>query len=393
VTDIVHGAAPLRDREPILPRWWRTLDKWLLCFVLVLAAIGILLAFAASVSLAQDNRPADPFYYVRQQVLFATAAIGLMGGVSMLGPTLVRRLALIGFAMSLLALMALPIWGTDFNKGAIRWYALGFGSVQPSEFVKPMLVVVMAWLIAGCQHMPSHCRHILSLILLLVVVGFLVHQPDYGQAMLIFAGWVVMFFFAGGSLVLLAGAGGLALVGGLLAYEVSDHFKARIDGYLSGEVEANSQLWHALSAIREGGLLGVGPGNGQAQYRLPDAHTDFIIAVAVEEYGLFLALVIMVLYAGVVWRVFLRLLHECDRFTRLAGVGLVSLFCGQALINLGVAVRLLPAKGMTLPFISYGGSSLVASGITLGILLALTRSRPQNRLGAILQSRHERRRG
>jgi len=216
---------------------------------------------------------------------------------------------------------------------------------------------------------------------------FLALQPDFGQACLVLFSWGVVYFVGGAPFFLLIAIVGLAVVGGLGAYNGSEHFARRIDGFLSAEIDPRTQLGYATNAIQEGGFFGVGVGEGQVKWSLPDAHTDFIIAVAAEEYGLILVLIIIALYSLVVVRSFFRLMRERDPFTRLAGAGLAAAFGVQAMINMGVAVRLLPAKGMTLPFVSYGGSSVIASGIAVGMLLALTRSRPQGQIGDLLIKR------
>ena len=223
----------------------------------------------------------------------------------------------------------------------------------------------------------------ISLVLTVLIVGFLALQPDFGQAALVLFGWGVMYFVAGASYLLIVAAASAVVLGGFVAYQNSEHFARRIDGFLSPDVDPRTQLGYAIDAIREGGFFGVGVGEGVVKWSLPDAHTDFIIAVAAEEYGLILVLLIIGLYALVVVRSFFRLIRERDPFIRLAGTGLAAMFGVQALINLGVAVRLLPAKGMTLPFVSYGGSSLVATGIAVGMLLAFTRTRPQGRIDDI----------
>ncbi|MEM1389416.1 MAG: FtsW/RodA/SpoVE family cell cycle protein, partial [Pseudomonadota bacterium] len=209
----------------------------------------------------------------------------------------------------------------------------------------------------------------------------LIWQPDFGQACLVLFAWGVMYFVAGASYMLLSVIAGLVAAAGVTAYSLSDHVARRIDGFLSADIDPRTQLGYATDAIREGGFFGVGVGGGQVKWSLPDAHTDFIIAVAAEEYGLVLVLVMIALYMAITLRSLRRLVRERDPFIRLAGTGLACTFGVQAIINMGVAVRLLPAKGMTLPFVSYGGSSLLAGGIAMGMLLALTRTRPQGRIG------------
>ena len=306
---------------------------------------------------------------------------------SMMSPVLVRRLATLGFLGAFIALALLPFFGTDFGKGAVRWFSLGFASVQPSEFLKPGFVVVAAWLIAASQEINGPPGKTWSFSLCVAIVLMLAMQPDFGQACLVLFSWGVMYFVAGAPMLLLVCMAGLVVLAGTVAYSSSEHFARRIDGFLSPDVDPTTQLGYATNAIREGGLFGVGVGEGQVKWSLPDAHTDFIIAVAAEEYGLILVLVIIALYTVVVVRSLLRLIRERDPFIRLAGTGLACVFGVQAMINMGVAVRLLPAKGMTLPFVSYGGSSLIAGGIALGMLLALTRTRPQGQISDLLRGR------
>ncbi|MCF6234134.1 MAG: putative lipid II flippase FtsW [Rhodobacteraceae bacterium] len=386
MTEMVHGAIPDRGGDPILPKWWRTLDKWSMTFVLALFAIGLLLGLAASPPLAARNG-FDPFHYVERQAVFGGAALVAMLLTSMMSPTLVRRLAVLGFVVAFVAMALLPFFGTDFGKGAMRWYSLGFASVQPSEFLKPGFVVVAAWMLAASQQINGPPGTLWSFILCTVIVAMLILQPDFGQAALVLFGWGVMYFIAGAPMLLLVLMAGLVVFGGTLAYSNSEHFARRIDGFLSAELDPTTQLGYATNAIREGGLFGVGVGEGQVKWSLPDAHTDFIVAVAAEEYGLVLVLIIIALYAGILVRSLYRLMRERDPFIRLAGIGLVAMFGVQAMINMGVAVRLLPAKGMTLPFVSYGGSSLIAGGIAIGMLLAFTRARPQGEIGDLLRGR------
>jgi len=383
MTEMVYGAVPVRDGEPILPKWWRTLDKWALSCILMLFAVGMLLGLAASPPLAEKNG-FEPFHYVQRQAVFGGLAMIAMLLTSMMTPIVVRRLAVVAFAVAMVSLMLLPFFGTDFGKGAMRWYSLGFASVQPSEFLKPGFVVVTAWLMAANLEINGPPGKAWSFGLCIAIVLMLALQPDFGQACLVLFGWGVMYFVAGAPMVLLVGIAGLVVMAGSLAYSNSEHFARRIDGFLSAEVDPNTQLGYATNAIREGGLFGVGVGEGEVKWSLPDAHTDFIIAVAAEEYGLVLVLCIIALYTLIVVRSLLRLVRERDPFIRLAGTGLACMFGVQAMINMGVAVRLLPAKGMTLPFVSYGGSSIIASGIALGMLLAFTRSRPQGEISALL---------
>ncbi|MCB5410191.1 peptidoglycan glycosyltransferase FtsW [Pseudogemmobacter faecipullorum] len=386
MTEMVYGSAPVAAREPVLPRWWRTVDRWTLTSIMMLFGIGLLLGLAASVPLASRNDLPD-FYYVQRQAVFGILGLLVMFGLSMAPPGLVRRLGIIGFLLALILVMALPVIGQDHGKGATRWLSLAGISLQPSEFLKPGFVIITAWLMAAAQNVGGPPGKLISVLLLMIVVGFLAMQPDFGQSALIVFSWGVIYFVAGAPMLLIGSVAGIVAFGGFIAYGSSEHFARRIDGFLSPDVDPRTQLGYAANAIQEGGFFGVGVGEGQVKWSLPDAHTDFIIAVAAEEYGLILVLVILALFGIVVVRSLMRLTAERDTFTRLAGSGLACILGVQAMINMGVAVRLLPAKGMTLPFVSYGGSSIIAAGITVGMLLALTRTRPRDRMAELFGRR------
>ncbi len=386
MTEMAFGTVSVQSGEPVLPRWWRTIDRWSLTCILVLMGTGLLLGLAASPPLASRNG-LDPFHYVTRQAFFSGLAMVTILLASMMPPAVVRRVGVIGFLAAFAALALLPFFGTDFGKGATRWYSMGFASVQPSEFLKPGFVILTAWLIAAGQEINGPPGRTFSFAVAIIVVSFLALQPDFGQASLILAAWGVMYFVGGAPITLLTALAGGVAAAGTFAYNNSEHFARRIDGFLSADVDPRTQIGYATNAIQEGGFFGVGVGEGSVKWSLPDAHTDFIIAVAAEEYGLVLVLFIVFLYLVITIRSLMRLMRERDPFARLAGTGLATLFGLQAFINMGVAVRILPAKGMTLPFVSYGGSSLIAGGLAVGMLLALTRTRPQGELGDILLTR------
>lgn len=383
MTDMVFGVVEARPGEPILPQWWRTIDRWSLAAILALFLAGLLLGLAASPPLAQRNG-LEPFHYVWRQAAFGCIGLGTMLVVSMMSPVRLRRWAVLGFLAAFVAVALLPVFGTDYGKGAVRWYSLRVVSVQPSEFLKPAFVIFCAWLMAASYDVKGPPGKALSFAAALILTAMLAAQPDFGQAALIIATWALMYFAAGAPVVLLGGVGAGVIGAGWFAYASSEHVARRIDGFLASEVDPRTQIGYAANAIQEGGLLGVGVGNGTVKWTLPDAHTDFIIAVAAEEFGLILCVILMGLYATIVARSLLRLVRVRDPFIRLAGTGLAVLLGLQAMINMGVAVRLLPAKGMTLPLVSYGGSSLIAAGLGLGVLLAMTRKRPQHEIDDIL---------
>ncbi|WP_127903428.1 FtsW/RodA/SpoVE family cell cycle protein [Solirhodobacter olei] len=384
MTEMVYGTVRVKAGDPVLPRWWRTVDKWTVACVLLLFGLGLLLGLAASVPLATRNG-FPPFHYVERQAVFGLVGMVAMFFCSLLTPDQVRRFGVLGFLFAFVALAFLPVFGSDFGKGAVRWYSLGFASVQPSEFVKPAYVILCAWLMAASQEINGPPGKTASFAVTVVVVGFLAMEPDFGQSALVIFAWGVMYFVAGAPTLILVGVAGLVSGGGVIAYDYSTHFAKRIDSFMSADLNPRTQVGYAINAIQEGGFWGVGVGQGQVKWQLPDAHTDFIIAVAAEEYGTLMVLFVLSLYTTIVVRSLTRLMRERDPFTRIAGTGLACIFGVQALVNVSVAVRLMPAKGMTLPFISYGGSSIIAAGITMGMLLALTRTRPQGDLGQVFK--------
>ena len=365
-----------------------SIDRWSILCVLALFGIGLLLGLSSSPPLAAKNEY-PPFYYVYKQVVFGSLALSCMFIFSTLSKTSVRRFAVLFFLATFVALALLPVFGTDFGKGATRWYSFGVGSFQPSEFLKPVFVVLSAWLIAESQKINGPPGNFISFFIAMVITVLLVIQPDFGQAMLVLFGWSVVYFVGGASIGLLLIIALATICLGFVMYSISEHFRRRIDGFLSVDVDPTTQIGFVSNAIREGGWFGVGVGKGEVKWSLPDAHTDFIIAVAAEEYGLILVTVIIALYMTVTIRCLHRLMNKKDPFARLAGVGLTAMFAMQALINMGVAVRLLPAKGMTLPFISNGGSSLIATGITLGMLLVFTKLEPQGEVRDLLANRRK----
>ena len=383
MTEMIYGVPSREMEEPVLPRWWRNVDRWSLLAVIVLFCIGLLLCMAASPPLAESNQKPH-FYYVHRQVFFGITSLCLMILISMLPLITVRRIALAGFFISVIAIILLPIFGTDYGKGAIRWFSFASISLQPSEFLKPCFIIFSGWIMKSSFDLIGPPGRLISFMVAFLLSTLLALQPDFGQASLIVGSWVIMYFVSGASIILLFLI--MLIIGscGIFSYLKSEHVRERINGFLSTEINPLTQIGYATNAIKEGGYLGVGLGEGEVKWKLPDAHTDFIIAVAAEEYGLLLCLLIIMIYAFIVMRSMRRLTSEVSVFVRLSGVGITSLLAMQAIINLGVAVRLLPAKGMTLPFVSYGGSSLLAMGLLMGLLLALTRKRPKNDFQDIL---------
>ena len=363
-----------RTDTSIVARWWWTVDRWGLAAVGALVLIGALLTLAASPPVA-ERIGLEPFHFVRRQIAFAVPAVAILFAVSLLSPKGVRRLALAGLLVGAALMIACLLVGPEI-KGARRWLNLGGLSVQPSEFVKPCLVVVCAWMFAEHRRTPGFPGNAVSILLFASVLGLLVAQPDFGMAFVATAVWGAQFFLAGLPLIWVAGLAALGIAGAVGAYFTLSHVQSRIDRFLEPEGADTFQVDTALEAFSNGGLFGRGPGEGVVKRVLPDAHTDFVFAVAGEEFGVLACLLIVALFAFVTLRVLSRLLREDSLFVMLAAGGLIVEFGLQAVINMGVNLHLLPTKGMTLPFISYGGSSMFALAVAMGMVLALTRRRP-----------------
>ncbi len=363
-----------RNDTSVVGRWWWTVDRWSLGAVLMIMAVGVMLTMAASPP-AAERIGADSFHFVRRQLLFLPIALGIMLAISLAPPRMVRRLALVVFAIGLVALAATMVVGTEI-KGARRWISLpGFGTLQPSEFVKPSLAVISAWLFAQKKLNPRFPGFLLATLLFAAVLGMLLVQPDLGMSVVVTVVWAAQFFLAGLPLWLAVVGTGMAGVGLVGAYLSFSHVQSRIERFMNPDAGENYQVNTALEAFMNGGMFGRGPGEGTVKAQLPDAHTDFVMAVAGEEFGLIACLIVLLLFAFVTLRSMSRIMNETSLFIMLAAAGLVIQFGLQAFINMASTVQLMPAKGMTLPFISYGGSSAVAMAVAVGMMLALTRER------------------
>ena len=363
-----------RTDTSILGTWWWTVDRWMLTALIVLVAIGAVLTMAASPPMA-ERIGLDTFHFARRQFVFLTLAVVVMVCTSLLAPRGVLRLAVACFVAAVALLAVTPLIGEEI-KGATRWIAVGGLSLQPSEFVKPGFAVLAAWVFAARRLDERFPGYLMATGLLALVVCLLLLQPDVGMTIVVAAVWGVQFFIAGlpmGWVVLLA----LVFLGGAVAvYYAFDHVQIRIDHFLDPSASEGYQVGRALEAFRNGGLFGRGPGEGWVKENLPDAHSDFIFAVAGEEFGLIACLVIVGIFVFVIVRGLARVFRENDLFILLAVAGLLTLFGVQTLINMASTTHLMPPKGMTLPFISYGGSSVIALALAMGMVLALTRERP-----------------
>ena len=365
-----------RTDQSLVGRWWWTVDRWTVLALGALCGLGWVLSLAASPAVA-DRIGADSFHFVRHQLTMMPLALAIMFLVSLQSPKTIRSIAVIGLAISVAALALTFVTGVEI-KGARRWINLAGLSVQPSEFVKPCFGIVAAWMFAERKNPQSRLPgHVIVTVLYFGILGLLLAQPDLGQAGVVTAMFVSEAYLAGLPILLVPIVGGLVAAGGVGAYFFFPHVHTRVEGFLHPENGGGSsyQVTRSLEAFSNGGLWGKGPGEGTVKDYLPDAHADFVFAVAGEEMGLVVCLIIVLLFTFVVLRGLTRLLNERNLYVVLAGTGLLVQFGLQAVINMASTLHLMPTKGMTLPFLSYGGSSLLALGLGMGMVLALTRRR------------------
>lgn len=360
-----------RNSRSVVSNWWWTVDKVLLSLVLSLIVIGLLLTFSASPSVA-NRIGADSYHFVKRQMFFVPLAIVLMFFLSMQSLKTIRRVAILGYVVTILLMIMTLFWGIE-TKGASRWIkVLGF-TLQPSEFIKPTFIVVAAWLFDGQKKSGNFPGNWISIFLFAFTVGLLLLQPDVGMTIVVTTIWGFQFFLAGLSIKFVA-ALVFAFAGMLImAYFMFDHVHSRVDQFLASGGDLSYQVRKSLEAFQNGSLFGKGPGEGVVKMNIPDAHTDFIFAVAAEEYGLFLCLLIVAIFAVIVIRSMLISLKDNNLFIILSASALSASFGIQGIINMASTLHLMPTKGMTLPFISYGGSSVLATALGMGMLLAITR--------------------
>lgn len=358
--------------------WWWTIDRLTLAAVGALMLAGIVLSLAASPPVA-TKLGLDAFHFVNRHVLFLAPAIAAMLATSFLSPRDIRRLALAVFLVSLVLVALTPVFGAEI-KGARRWLVILGVNIQPSEFLKPAFVILIAWLFGESARRPEMPANCIALALLLLVVGLIVLQPDFGQTLLILLVWGALFFMAGMRLVWVIGLAGAAAGGLAAAFFTVPHVARRIKRFLDPASGDTFNIDIAMESFVRGGWFGRGPGEGTVKRILPEGHTDFVFAVAAEEFGIVFCLVLLALFAFIVVRALGKAMRNDDPFTRFAAAGLAILFGMQSGINMAVNLHLVPAKGMTLPFLSYGGSSLISLAYGMGMLLALTRERPRARM-------------
>ena len=363
-----------RSDRGLLAQWWFTVDRGLMSAVLLLMAAGVLISMAASPPVA-ERIGIDTFHFFKSQLIYLVPAVMVLVTLSFFSPRQARRIGLLTFAGSLLLMVTALYFGPEI-KGAHRWINIGPLNLQPSELAKPSFVIVTAWFLSEHIRRPELPGHLLAYLMAAIFLGLLVLQPDFGQTALVILTFGAMLLIYGISWITVVGLTGMVATGMILAYGLVPHVRSRVDRFLSPDKGDTFQVDTAMQAFSNGGLMGAGPGGGEAKLILPDAHTDFTFAVVGEEFGLIACLVLMALFAFIVLRILGRAKSESDPFPALAMSGLALIFGFQAVINMGVNVALLPAKGMTLPFISYGGSSLIGMAFAMGLVLALGRRRP-----------------
>ena len=365
-----------RTDGSIFGKWWWTVDRWLLAAVLLLCAFGVVLSFSATPAIA-ERLNYDTYFFIKRHVFFLGLSLIVMFGISFQSPRTVRRLALLLLAGTIVLMLLVPFFGTHI-KGARRWIYLFGISIQPSEFAKPAFAVVSAWLLSFGKTGGGIKIKIAAIALFAFLLTLLINQPDIGMSATLSAIFGVQLFLNGLPLIWFVPLGFIGTGAAITMYYTMPHFRVRIDKHLYPEAGDTFQVRTAMDALKSGGFLGKGPAEGTVKKILPDAHTDFIIAVAGEEFGIIFCLIIVFLFAFIIVRGYLPVLKDKNLFVLLAVSGLLTQFGVQAFVNIASTLSLIPTKGMTLPFISYGGSSLLSLGIAAGMLLSLTRSSQRN---------------
>ncbi len=362
-----------RTDTSVIGRWWWTVDRWTIAALFGLIAMGAILALAASPPVA-ERIGLDTYHFAKRQVVFLSFGLAVVFAVSLMSPKGIRRLAAISTAGAIILMIMALGFGVEI-KGATRWvHIVGF-SLQPSEFVKPSFAVLAAWMLSEQRLNDYFPGYAIVIVLFTIIIGLLLLQPDVGMSIVVSAVLGVQLFLAGLPLAWVSIIAVVFLVGGVGAYFTFSHVQIRVDRFFDPTSGEGYQVSKALEAFRNGGFIGRGPGEGEVKEYLPDAHADFIMAVAGEEFGLVVCLGVVVLFAFILLRGFARVLKDNDLFVVLAVGGLLTQFGLQAFINLASTLNLIPPKGMTLPFISYGGSSTLALAIGMGMVLALTRDK------------------
>ncbi|MCD6034386.1 MAG: ftsW [Rickettsiales bacterium] len=361
-----------RQNSNIFSTWWWTIDRITLFTIAAIILIGIVLVSTASPAVA-ERIGLDGFFFVRRQFAFLIVAVVGIFAISLPPPIFIRRIAFLGYAGGIVALVGVLLFGQQI-KGATQWISIAGVSLQPSEFVKPFFAVLTAWLLARKGNVETLRVYYPVIISYVLFIGLLLLQPDFGMTVTVSLVWGIQLFLSGLPIIWIMVGGFLGIGALLCGYSFFPHVAKRINSFLDPS-EKGYQVEKSLEAFNNGGFFGKGPGEGTVKQYIPDSHTDFIFSVAGEELGLLVCIVLVGLFAFLVFRSLMRAFQETDLFTLYAVVGLASLIGIQALVNMAVTLNLIPNTGMTLPFISYGGSSLLATGLTVGMLLGLTRKR------------------
>ncbi len=369
-----------RERKTPIAEWWWTVDKSLLAALILLMLVGVLLSFAASPPVA-ERLGLGPWHFIVRQALFAALALPVLVLTSFLPHRAARWVALAVLVGSIVMLWLTLRFGVEV-KGAKRWLSIAGITVQPSEFVKPAYAILGAWLFAESMKRPGMPAKSIAFVLMLIIVGALLLQPDIGQTALVFATWGVMLFLSGISwlVIIVLGVGAIGLI--FTAYMFFPHFARRIDTFINPESGNTYQVDKALGSLLEGGWFGRGPGESLANRVIPDAHADYVFSAAAGEFGILFCLCLVALIGYIVIRSLIGAQQQSSLFARLAASTLAIQFGMQCSINLAVNLSLIPPKGMTLPFVSYGGTSMLAVAFGMGLVLALTRKKPEERLAS-----------
>lgn len=353
--------------------WWNTIDRVSISLILLIIASSLVMVTTASPAVA-SRIGLEPFYFMKRQIVFLILGTICVISLSFTTPLIARRIAVIGFIICLFLLLVVLIAGVDI-KGAKRWISIGGFSLQPSEFAKPFFSIVTAWFLSIKYSEPRFPAFKVSLFSYFVLIGLLILQPDFGMTITVTVIWLGQLFIAGLSMLWIFVSFVFGIIGVVTAYIMLPHVQKRIDSFLNPESFDNYQIQKSLEAFRNGGFYGTGPGEGNVKYHLPDSHTDFIFAVIGEEMGVIACIIVLILYAVIVIRGLYIIIHEYDQFNILAVSGILIQIAVQSIFNTGVTLHLFPTKGMTLPLISYGGSSVLATSIALGLMLSFTRKR------------------
>lgn len=358
------------NKNNIFLRWWRGVDQQTMIALSILIGFSMMLVTTTSSAVAEKIGLTEHHFSSRQMIFLLIASVVVIA-LSSVEKKWVKRIGIGGFIVSVLSLILVKFYGYEV-KGAVRWMRVAGFSYQPSEFMKPCFAVVTGWILS-LRYQEDFPSFRVCAVLYLIVAALLITQPDFGMLVLTTAVFAVQLFVGGLPTIWIFVSGIVGLFGVISAYILLPHVATRINNFLDPAANENYQVTKSILAFEHGGLYGMGPGEGSIKQHLPDSHTDFIFAVAGEEFGAIICIMLIAVFAFIVLKTLIRLNSEDDKFVQLAAVGIITQFGLQATINMGVTLNLLPTKGMTLPFVSYGGSSTIAISLAIGMLLGLTK--------------------